>query len=60
VSVVVEVLVAGRVVERLQLFDLHRSCAKLAVGPEIGKRKRKYEQRDVVIQHELAANPTDR
>ena len=56
VSVVVEVLAAGRVVERLQFFDLHRGCANLAVGPEINKRKKKYAARDVTIRHELAAN----
>jgi hypothetical protein len=59
-TAIVEVLAAGRVVERLQFFDLHRSCANLAVGPEINKRKKKYARRDVVVRHEVVANPLDR
>jgi hypothetical protein len=60
VSVVVEVRIGRRMVERLQFFDLHRACANLAVGPEINKRKKKYVARDVVsVRHELAANSPD-
>lgn len=60
VSVVVEVLAAGRVVERMEFFDLHRACANLAVGPEINKRKKKYARREVVVRHEVVANSLQR
>jgi hypothetical protein len=59
-SVVVEVLAGGRLVERLQFFDLHRACANLAVGPELSKRKKKYARRDVVVRHEVVVNSLDR
>jgi hypothetical protein len=59
-SVVVEVVAAGRVVERLQFFDLHRACANLAIGPEISKRKKKYARRPVVVRHEIVANSLNR
>jgi hypothetical protein len=56
VSVVIEVAISGRVVERLQFFDLHPACARLAASPEINRRKRKYAQRSVEIRHMLVTN----
>ena len=53
VSFLVEVLMAGRIVERLQFFDFHPSCAKLAVAVETQKRRDKYQEREATIRYSV-------
>ena len=57
VSIVIEVLIGDRVVERLQLFDFHPSCAKFAVGPEMRKRQIKYQEREATIRYSVEPAP---